>query len=959
MSESQATRSARSLGYRGRVFELLREANQLETPDRDLSALRREAAEALGDFVGNRPWMLPGPLLPKRIEYTAFDPLTNWLTIWRDDGKVRFIDPAAQREVASLSVPDPELTNLIFAPDGRRLATEATGGIVRVFRRGPDQNDWALERTLDQGSPLPYLTSDGRIITAQTQNPPWSLRDLESGATVTIDPLAGRTRREATEAKASRVALSPDGRLLAAALMVTESGSTSSEVVLFDAASGTLRARQSWPFTAEYLDLQFSHEGGLLACGATGGFVVYSTADGQPQIIATVDTAASLGFGLEGRILAVGTIAGGVKIWSTTTRRELAVLTLPKGTRYHSIISPNGRWVYLSNTQGSGVWDRGGTGERVELSGHSGGVGKIAFSPDGQVLLSSGDGTMRVWDPESGSLRGDEKGSWPVPNPDDGLVAIGSQDGDGPLRLVGAGDRKELPVDGLPPGNMVFHPDGRHVAVSQEHSLEILELRQLDAAVRAGRPAGRFATLVGADEPTLTLWLDRMRAWGYRPLSIQVHDAGGSPRFSAIARAQVSPDHWLLRRDADSTKFQSTFSFLFNPKSVPVVLRNQRWPYSLCAYSVRSGIEYLSLWDRAVPPGWECLPAQSATELDEKLRSSRQAGLRPFSISGFRDKGAFRYASVWVPDDGGKWSVERDLDRTSLEQLLARAHEGSLMPLSLSAYGSPEGPRFAVVLQPADPREEWSYRLGLSEDDYRREDGERQAGGFSPRLVAGYRDQGEDRYVGVWAREATPEGRDAALPTAPATRRFYETVHSIPSAYSYDMALSRDGRYAAFVELAQRIRIVEVQTGRAVPFSGPDLLYGFGSLGFRPGNLLVFVAASGALEVWDVPGNRRVKTIGSPGTFRSFHIAVSPDGRWAAAERTAERVALVDLERGEITWNFRGERSPVWALAFSPDGRRLAVSLSDGGVAVWKLDRVRALVDEVLPQSASSETPTH
>jgi WD40 repeat protein len=190
--------------------------------------------------------------------------------------------------------------------------------------------------------------------------------------------------------------------------------------------------------------------------------------------------------------------------------------------------------------------------------------------------------------------------------------------------------------------------------------------------------------------------------------------------------------------------------------------------------------------------------------------------------------------------------------------------------------------------------------------------------------------------------------RDAAPATSPAPGPFLDTIQSVPSPECKGMALSRDGRYAAFVESAERIRIVEVQTGRAVPYSGPGLLYGYHALAFRPGGELVFVAANGALEVWDVPGNRRLKTIGAQGTFRGFHVAVSADGRGAAGERTAERVALIDLERGEVTWTFREERSPVWSLAFSPDGRRLAVGLSDGGLAVWNLNRVRTLIDQAL-----------
>jgi WD40 repeat protein len=40
------------------------------------------------------------------------------------------------------------------------------------------------------------------------------------------------------------------------------------------------------------------------------------------------------------------------------------------------------------------------------------------------------------------------------------------------------------------------------------------------------------------------------------------------------------------------------------------------------------------------------------------------------------------------------------------------------------------------------------------------------------------------------------------------------------------------------------------------------------------------------------------------------------------------------------------EESDIWGLAWSPNGTRLAVGLSDGGLAVWDLDQVRSRLAE-------------
>ncbi len=67
----------------------------------------------------------------------------------------------------------------------------------------------------------------------------------------------------------------------------------------------------------------------------------------------------------------------------------------------------------------------------------------------------------------------------------------------------------------------------------------------------------------------------------------------------------------------------------------------------------------------------------------------------------------------------------------------------------------------------------------------------------------------------------------------------------------------------------------------------------------------------------------------------AVHLALSPDGRTLAALTSAETIVLLDATSGRLLTEVRGG-SLLGRLAFSPDGRRLA--LADGGhVWVWTL----------------------
>jgi WD40 repeat protein len=171
------------------------------------------------------------------------------------------------------------------------------------------------------------------------------------------------------------------------------------------------------------------------------------------------------------------------------------------------------------------------------------------------------------------------------------------------------------------------------------------------------------------------------------------------------------------------------------------------------------------------------------------------------------------------------------------------------------------------------------------------------------------------------------------------------------------VALSPDGSLAAFASHSvpghnvpgrRPLKIWDIARARELPFSGPnpgpDAWY---ALAFRSPRELVYVAADGTAVVWDVVADRRVCAIGRPGAFAAGMISLSPDGRWLAALATSSSVAVIDLERAEIAFNLREETSPIFSLAWSPDARRLAVGLSDGGLSIWDRHKVQARLDEL------------
>jgi WD40 repeat protein len=220
-------------------------------------------------------------------------------------------------------------------------------------------------------------------------------------------------------------------------------------------------------------------------------------------------------------------------------------------------------------------------------------------------------------------------------------------------------------------------------------------------------------------------------------------------------------------------------------------------------------------------------------------------------------------------------------------------------------------------------------------------DGTLVAGGFDSPVV-------EPGQVAVYDRKTGDE--------------IYRAPEEVRSYLFVSMEFSRDNRYLAVATYLPEsdfgggvpvVQLIDLKEKKRVKKWGEN---GFA---FSPTEDLLYLTTKTHIEVLELPRLKVLKKIAVPLAGR---LAVSPDGKTVAARHKTDLgpekgwryddLAVIDAASGAVALKYQGfADSTGAALAFSPDGKRIATGHWKGEAWVW------SAVKEGEPQHIKVETP--
>jgi WD40 repeat protein/class 3 adenylate cyclase len=560
-------------------------------------------------------------------------------------------------------------------------------------------------------------------------------------------------------------------------------------------------------------------------------------------------------------------------------------------------------------------------------------VNDVRFSPDGSMLATVGDdGLLKVWDPETGELISEVRGTGGAAGPSwnvGGALVAAAWPEEHTVRVVEAATGHVVQeITGLETFVLStgMSPDGTRVVAGSADAdyAEVFDVATGDSLFRLPRhsysvntvswsPDGRWIA-TGAGDSSVRVWgaetgqLEE-RLVGHTGVVVTVDwspdsqriVSGGSDGTARVWELQLHPTRGTVEIEGrqvyllSAQQTQSALFAAFSPDGQHVLTGDV-------------GIAAVKIWDLS-PAG------------DAEILNVPTDVLAPVDVAYLPDD---RVAASYDRGSVAIWDVLRD---TTAPAATLGPGRGSEEPVFLIAP-SPDGKLVATVRNFASVVSVWDVERGRLAFDY---DGQGE-----PFTSIDW--SGDGRYLALGSYDGSLHVLDADRDGRGTIVGYEPEPHAIQSlAFSPDGRTIATGTFNGEQPDTNHVSLWDWRAGKVVKELDAA---GATSLAFDgAGDRLAIGFFGGRVEIRDA-STGDVDREFRAGSVTVMNVVFSPDGKTLATSGEDATIRLFDTEAtaGAQRLVLRGHDFLVSGLDFSPDGKRLASAAPDGLVRVWALD---------------------
>jgi WD40 repeat protein/class 3 adenylate cyclase len=545
------------------------------------------------------------------------------------------------------------------------------------------------------------------------------------------------------------------------------------------------------------------------------------------------------------------------------------------------------------------------------LQGHLAAVTSVAFSPDGQrIVTGSDDHTAKVWEAASGrellTLKGHSSWIWSVAfSPDGERIVTGSFDHTAKVWEAVSG-RELLTLKGHRAGirSVAFSPDGQRIVTGSEDQTakvweavsgrELLTFKGHRAGIRsvAFSPDGQ-RIVTGSSDQTATLW---EAASGRELLTFKGHSARiGSVAFSPDGQRIVTGSEDQTAKVWEAVSGRELLTF----KGHSAVIRSVAFSPDGQRIVTGSDDHTVKVWEAA--SGRELLTFKG-----------HNAGIRSVAFSRDDQRivtGSWdQTAKVWEAASGR-------------ELLTLRGHRAEIWSVAFS----PDGQRIVTGSEDQTAKV-WEAVSG--------------------RELLTLKGHG----AGIWSVAFSPDGQRIITGSWDQTAKVWEAAsgrelltlkgHNAPIG---SVTFSRDGQRMVTASDDQTAKVWEAASGRELlTLKGHSAR--IGSVAFSPdGQRIVTASDDQTAKVWEAVSGRELLTLKGH-SAAIWSVAFSPDGLRMVTASDDQTAKVWEAASGRELLTLKGHSAAIWAVAFSPDGQRIITGSFDRTAKLWEVASGRELL---------------